>query len=68
MSKFFEYAFSIAFAAIWMMVGANVCSYIVRCLDVLLVMKSGEKFFCLMVTTIFYIIVTLSAWHSVRGR
>lgn len=68
MNHFFEYAFSIMFAAIWMMVGVNVCSYVVRCLEDLLTMDPGSRFFSLIVTSACYVIVTLSAWHAVRGR
>lgn len=68
MSRFCEFALAVFSAAIWMIVGINVCTLIVRCLENFMNMGQGERFFCLFITTIVYVSVTSLVYGEIKNR
>lgn len=66
MNQFFEYALAFLTAALWMIVGAEASSYVIRCFSAILDIGMGGKAFCLFFSVLLYVAVSWFIWDYLR--
>lgn len=67
MSKYLEYVFAFLITALWLIIGAETCVYVTRCLDAVLNMDIGGRSFCIFCAVIVYVVASWFVWDCIRS-